>query len=906
MIRRQEFLNHSRATSRKHHLFCIAALLAIPLFPAPQAVELRFQNFTVKDGLWTDNVNCLFADRRGFLWIGTYWGLDRYDGYSFQHYTHHPRNTHSLSQDTINWMHDDRLGRLWVANRASLDILDPHTGRVTRLLQPTKEWGAEISVFDECRGSEMWIGTMTGKIIILDSANGQALPIPLPLRPAICPGKPISRILESPAGDIWISSGCGLARYSPGADRIVRYGFGERPTDTIGANVHDICLDEQGFVWVATDTGLNRLDPSLGTFRHFPLPKDSAPIRYGVVHSDPAGYIWLGCREGVKLFDRQSGQFVDSLHFRSEPVCFKPHSVIAVCADRAGNIWAGTFGKGLCRFNPRVNQFRYIDDIPDPEYGVSDPWVDTLLEDRDGNVWIGTRRSGLIRYDPVSGTSRRAADPLSDAGRRSPLSKRILAQCEDSDGTIWIGTGDGLFRHEPRSGDVRRFAFSPAGPLEPWPPRIIAFMQAEEPNALWICTLSHGIYRVDRHTHAYKEMPLAEVLPAGLYPRALEWLFVDRYHSLWIGTENGLLRMSRGSGRFERLLPGKSVWSTFEDHNGNFWAAASQGLILLDRLHGTFRLFNRKDGLDCDRTYVVNEDEDGYIWIGSNRGLSRLDPRTEVFLNFETGDGVTCDSVNNLLRCRDGRMVASGINGVLLFDPRAVVRKNAHVPPVLITSLRVDKRNLPLSEVFPRSDQAVQPGRLVLGPRDRVLAVEFAALDFSAPERNRYMFRMEEQGDEWNDLGNNRRLTFSSLGAGEHFLRIKGSNNDGVWNGNGVALRIVVLPHFWQTGWFKLLALLALAAAALAITRVCRTISSLKRIARPPNLEEIFSRHNISRREQEILNLVIQGKSNRDMEKELFISVPTVKRHLANIYGKVGVSSRLQLINFLQGRRPRY
>jgi DNA-binding CsgD family transcriptional regulator len=222
------------------------------------------------------------------------------------------------------------------------------------------------------------------------------------------------------------------------------------------------------------------------------------------------------------------------------------------------------------------------------------------------------------------------------------------------------------------------------------------------------------------------------------------------------------------------------------------------------------------------------------------------------------------------------------------------------------SALRVGDREVPLHHVFSQRDQAEETGRVTMRPGERLLSVEFAALDFSAPEKNQYAFRIEEQGGKWNDLGTRRQITFSNLGVGEHTLRIKGSNNDGVWNEKGVALRIEVLPALWQTWWFKLLALFLLAGAAMLIYAVCRTIASLKKIAAPPNLDEIFNKHKISHREQEILHLVIQGKSNREMEDALFISLPTVKRHLANIYEKIGVSSRLQLINFLRGRTPHY
>jgi len=257
-------------------------------------------------------------------------------------------------------------------------------------------------------------------------------------------------------------------------------------------------------------------------------------------------------------------------------------------------------------------------------------------------------------------------------------------------------------------------------------------------------------------------------------------------------------------------------------------------------------------------------------------------------------------------RSRDGKLLFGGDKGLIIFDPREVVKKNTHVPPVFFTALRVGDREVPLHQVFSQRDQAKEVGKMILRPGERMLALEFAALDFTAPEKNRYAFRLEEQREKWNDLGTQHRLTLTGLGAGTHTLRVKGSNNDGIWNETGVALQIIVLPHFWQTWWFKALCLLLLAGIVFAIIAVCRTISSLRKIAKPPNLDEIFNKYKISHREQEILHLVIQGKSNREMENELFISIPTVKRHLANIYEKIGVSSRLQLINFLQGRKPRY
>jgi two-component system sensor histidine kinase ChiS len=910
--RKSESLSHPGNSFRSFPFFFLLVLLVLPFPMAPRQIELRFQSFGIEDGMNSNLVTSLFADRRGFLWVGTYWGLSRYDSYSFQRYQHRPGDVHSLSHDYISYLHDDRLGRIWVSTGTGLDILDPHSGQVTRLAQARRQWGAAIQSIEETRSGEMWIGTTTGKLVIFDSASGRMLPLPAPFRSGLCPGKTITRILEDSRGDIWIGSACGLLRYTPASGRLASFKTGsDKASGILGNRVYDICQDEKGSIWIANSDGLNRFDAALGSFAHFPFPGNSGPNEEKhsanmSILADISGWIWIGTDEGIKLFDREREAYVKFLDFRGDPTSFDPIEITSACQDRSGNIWIGCFGTGLCQFNLRVNRFRFVRPAADPQHASGDPWVNYLLKDRSGIAWIGTRRDGLLRYDPASGAVSRVTALPPSPGSGPASVQYILGLCEDSSGSLWVGLVDGLFAYDRQSGRFRRFAppHAMAPPL--WPPRDITCIRAEEPDTLWISTYSDGVFRVDKKSRACTLYTLDEIMPAGLYPRRVEWLFLDRFRSLWIGTKNGLHCLDRAGRGFSHFLPGLGVWGMVEDRNGHFWVATSEGLVLLDRLRGTFGVFGPNEGLGGDRAYDLAEDEQGYIWVGTNRGLSRFDPRRETFRNFDASDGVSCGGANNLILCRDGQILAGGTKGLLTFDPQLVAAVNSRVPPVVVTALHIGNRTVPLNEVFLRSDQAAVPGRVVLRPNDRLLSVEFAALDFSSPGKNRYAFRMDGRPNAWSDLGTQRQITFSSLGVGEHTLRIKGSNNDGIWNKTGIVLQIVVLPHFWQTWWFKLLALLLLTGIALVIFVIYRTIASLKKIATPPNLEEIFNKHKISHREQEILFLVIQGKSNREMEDKLFISLPTVRRHLANIYEKIGVSSRLQLINFLQGRKPHY
>ncbi len=914
MPRKREVLVFHGKIFRHSPIFFLLVMLAMSFPLESRQVELRFRSFGIEEGLSTEFVTDLFIDRRGILWISTEEGLNNFDGYSFRRYRHQPGDLNSLSDNEIFMMHDDRLGRMWIRAGPGLDILDPHSGRVTHLGQPEVKWGTTICSMEETRRGEMWLGTTTGKVFLMESASGRMLPLPAPLSSDIGRGYPIAQILEDDYGNIWMGSLGGILRYTPASGRLSRF----------QATGSAICLDGRGMLWFARGTRLGCLDPARGTFRLFPLPNQpDTLVDLMFLLADTSGLIWFGTNLGLALFDSKSGEYIDSVRYRGEPRNVAPKYIAGLCKDATGNIWMGTLGTGLYQFNPRVNLLHFIGRDPDPRLGLRDPWVNCLLEDRAGIVWIGTRYGGLSRFNPAAAEFTHFTNLPAFPRPGQDTAKSVFSLYEDASGSLWVGAASGLFLFDRQGGKFRLFELPPVQhpsyrftqKLNSLWPRIITSIQEQEPDGLWICTHDEGVFRVDKKLHTSTLFQMDEIIPPGFFPRRLNGMFLDRSKFVWVYTMNGLQRLDCASGRFSHFQPdlkkpgaisGKSVRCVLEDRSGNFWVGTDQGLNLMDRRYGTFKAFAEKNGLAGGSVSCLAEDDDGFIWAGTSLGLSRFDPRRETFRNFGLGDGVAIGGVDCIIRCRDGRLLAGGYKGLLIFDPRAVAAVNDLVPPVVVTAINIGNRPLSLNQVFSQSDQAAKPGRVVLHPGAKMLNVEFAALDFSAPEKNRYAFRMEEQGNEWNDLGTQHQITFSGLGVGEHTLRIKGSNNDGVWNNIGVALQIIVLPRFWQTWWFKLLALLLAAGIALTIYAVCRTIASLKKIAAPPDLDEIFAKYNISHREREVLHLVILGKSNREMEDELFISLPTVKRHLANIYEKIGVSSRLQLINFLQGRKPRY
>ncbi len=288
------------------------------------------------------------------------------------------------------------------------------------------------------------------------------------------------------------------------------------------------------------------------------------------------------------------------------------------------------------------------------------------------------------------------------------------------------------------------------------------------------------------------------------------------------------------------------------------------------------------------------EDRRGNLWLSTNRGLCEFDPRRRGARNFSSRDGLQGDEFMPLscFQAEDGEMFFGGINGLTAFYPERI-KGNPYVPPVVITGVEVFNRGRALSGDLSRLH------RLRLGPGDRIVSFAFASLSFSDPRRNQYAYRIEGLDDDWIDIGNRHEVTVSNLRPGSYVFRVKGTNNHGLWNEQGAALPITMSPPWWQSWWFRLPTFLLLLSALVQWNR-SRTRRMAARIRSEAAMDKFYEKHGISEREKEILMLVLRGKSNKEIEDALFIAMGTVKNHIYNLYQKIGVKNRAQLMTLFK------
>ena len=792
---------------------------ATTAFSQPNIVP--FKRITTEDELSQSAVYAIAQDRRGFMWFGTQDGLNRHDGYRFTVFQHDPLDSLSLSANWIAALHEDRHGALWVGTHGGgLNRYDPQTGHFTAYRhRPDDD------------------ASLAGDIV--------------------------SAIYEDRDGALWIGTYNGLSRFDPGAGAFTTYRHDPADPTSLGSNrALVLAEDADGVLWVGTDEGgLNRLDRDTGQFtayRHD--PSDPTSLSADVIlslYADRAGTLWVGTAGGgLNRFDAATEAFTTYRNDPAAPTSLSHNRVLSIAEDADGVLWVGTDGGGLNRFDPQTERFTRLRHDPADTRSLAHDVVSSIFEDRAGTLWVGTAGGGLskkarfLRYrhrpgapntlpnNPILAFHEDRAGRLwigTDGGGLSQLdsadgrfttythnqadpaslgSNRVMTVTEGRDG-LWIATSNGLDRLDPAAGRFTHFRHDPDDTTSLSDNRLFfAYEAPSEPGVLWVGTWD-GLNRFDPETGQVTTYHVDPDDTTSLSNNRVISIHEDRAGMLWIGTfGGGLNRFDRATGVFVRFrhhpndphsLSHDIVASIYEDAAGTLWIGTAEGLNRFEPESGTFTRFTQRDGLPNNTIYGILEDDRGGLWMSTNKGLSRFDPLTETFTNYDLGDGLQSNefSQGSYYKSPTGAFFFGGIKGFNHFHPDRLYRTAP--PPVVLTAVGTDEEN---EDLLPAGVEAVTIAK------DKVFSFEFATLDYANPAKNRYAFKLDGVDKDWHFRGADRRFaTYPNLKGGTYTLRVRGANADGVWNDDGAALRVTVVPPFWETWWFRLLAATALLGA---------------------------------------------------------------------------------------------
>ncbi len=713
-----------------------------------------------------------------------------------------------------------------------------------------------------------------------------------------------------------------------------------------------------GVLWIGTKNGFDKFEPITGTFTHYPLnhnnPNGPDTTTVTCIHRDPeSGILWIGTEcAGLYKFSPTTGTFTHYPHIPGNPGNTGPDYITRIYRDSTGELWIGTGGRGLNRFNPVNERFtRYYADPLNP-YSLRGNFIASIFEDRSGVLWFGTQEGGVNKYDRNKekfvhchpneinpggtdnnsvwsiyqdkqeilwlGTTRGGLHKLNRKTKTSNHYKpqqyphfTVTSIIEDPSGIIWLGSREqGLHSFDPKTETFTAYRHDPGDPNSIAHNNIAAIAR-EKSGTLWLGSASGGLTTFDPKTGTFTRFQHNPDNPHGLNSNLVFAVILDKNETPWIGTrEGGLNKYNRETGTFThyqytpgnpQTLSDNDILSIYEDGSGILWIGTwGGGLNRFDRetRPPTFTHYTTKNGLPNNMIYGILEDGEGNLWFSSNKGLSRFNPSTGVCRNYGPRSGIQSYEFNGRACFKNpgGEMFFGGINGFNSFFPGKIAN-NPYIPPVVITDFKLLNKSVAVDGILQKHISYTE--EIELSYSDNIFSLEFAALDYTAPGLNRYKYKMEGLHDQWIDLGRKHDITFTNLDPGDYVFRVKGCNNDGIWNEQGTSLKIVIKPPFWGTWWFRAHLVLILAAIFAWWHRSRMKHLSLK-LKTESELKRIFEKYNISKREKDILQLILKGRSNKEIEAELFISIKTVSNHVYRIYQKLGVKNRLELLHLVQ------
>ncbi|KQX26156.1 MULTISPECIES: ligand-binding sensor domain-containing protein [unclassified Sphingomonas] len=802
-------------------LACALAVLATdPGGAAPRWTNLAatvFHNYGRNEGLPHPVPTALAQDRDGFIWIGTQGGLTRWDGYRFRVYKADPATAGSLPDDWVQTLHVDPVGRLWIGGGAGgLARYDPVRDRFLQVPIGRNQARTHIgAIADDGRGG-LWVGTDQG-LHHLDPATGTVRATAIAIADA-----PVRALLRDRRGALWVGTTRGLARRSAGSAGWTTVAFDHEPT-----SITALFEDPGGRVWIGTQRrGLFVVD----TPGAQPRAVGTDPIlTEGSVSSiSPANprEIWVGLRgNGIAAVEVATRQLRFIRHDRTVASSLAHDDVWALMRDDAGSMWVGSIG-GLSYHPRNSGLISAVLASQDRAGGLSSTDPLAVLATRDGRVWMGYLAGGVDVIDPAAG--RVAA--LRPGNGRHPATTLppdiVFAMAEDDRGGVYIGTRRGLYRTGPAADGVRLV------PLPGLDPQVSITALSFDDGILWVGSDEEGLIgMVPDRAGQVGRVVFGKKDSAALTDDGVNVILRGNGRDLWVGARNGLYRVDKTTHAVDHIeanpadptaLPGRNVVATLIDRRGRLWAGTFGGGLAMmtgrdaaGRWH--FRRIGVADGLPHMNVDSLQMDGSGIIWAGTDDGLARIDPDDlavravrqadgSALVDYYAGAGATTAA---------GEAVFGAKGGLTVVRPGPLPRWTLQ-PPLVVTDLRIGGVPQPAARL--NRPDPIAP--LMVKPDSNSIAVEFAALDYTAPERNRYSYRLDGFDRDWTETDANRRLAiYTNLPPGDYVLRLRGSNRAGIWAERELALPIRVLPAWYQRLWLKLAGGLLLLLAVFAIVR---------------------------------------------------------------------------------------
>ena len=763
--------------------------------------ELTFDIFTQEDGLPNNQIQSIYQDSKGWMWIGTSQGLSRFDGYSFVNFLQNPDDSVSLKGNLVRVIKEDGNGNLLVGTEnGGLNVFNRQLERFSHPLENFSNLKfSEFSVNDIADDGKGTFYLGTNFNILLYNSPEEISPLN-PEMPGLdsFEGNFVRNLHFDYNGILWVGTNDGLFTYNPETNIIEPFSLPFQTSQS--KEIWEIFVDDEGTIWVGTySAGLFTISPDDYLVSQVLLSPDvnrNATVRS--VSKGIFGEFWIGTRGGMYVYSKEKKEVTGFYrHDERDPRSISNNSILSILNDKNGETWIGTRG-GLNLLAKSKQVFHHFGALPGDNNYLNSSIIYAFWIDDEGKIWIGTEDGGVNILNPETGKY----DYLtaSENSENSISQNCIKAFLDDKQGNLWIGTylgGIDVINLQTRK--ISHFKHDPEKPGTLSDNRVWDFC-LDRNNDIWIAT-SKGVDRFNRESQTFEHFSQLNG------ENQVSWIEPDSKGNLWIGSLDEVIVFNPEENKINRFPEHSHVM--FEDSRNRIWIATfDKGIALYSPENGPVKYYSEKDGLANNHVLSVLEDGNNNLWISTNNGLSMFNTENEFFRNYTRQDGLSDNQFcyRAGFKTQSGQMLFGSVSGFNLFNPQEIILEETNVP-LVFTDFKIFNKTVPIGEgkkpVLQKSIS--ETDHLTLNYDQNMFTIEFAALNFVNSDKNRYSYMLEGFNRNWNEPGTNRSATFTNLNPGDYTLRIKrvvpGIDNPG----NELQLKITILPPFWKTTWFLLL-----------------------------------------------------------------------------------------------------
>lgn len=942
---------HKSLLKLKHLIMAVKWILAIllccSLSICANDVNLRIQHFSTDEGLAQNYVDCVYRDSRGFIWVGTWFGLSRFDGYSFVTYQPKANNENSISDGFINAIVEDKNGDLWIATRDGINKFIFDTEEFIHFKadasQPETTIPANwISSLIIDKYDNLWVGTESNGLakVTLNKELSEIEKVQI-FEIDFLDNKSISSaniysLLEGRDGSIYVGSLLGLDKITPSTGIVTKYQDLSNPNFFKATVVHCLFEDNEGVLWLGTESGLLSIGHNNGFPKKYDIDRSGGTERNShslshelvkSVNQDLYGNMLVGTLGGLNILDKSSGEITIFPVNTDIDHSLNSSFINDIYCDEYGNVWIGTAKGGLNKYNLHQKPFFYMHHTNDNEKSLSHNIVNSIGED-DHNIWIGTAGGGLNRYNKATKKISHYTYDLTDPTTIS-LDYISSIACDKSQSQVWLGTwGHGINQADLSSNsntiDFKTHLFDRTSPESP--NTYISSSINDRKGNLWVAS-PNGIVIYEAETKMFHTLDLDMAVGAPI--KGIGCLLFDRDDNLWVGTTSGLrmMRMGNKQSVFEMAKPdtvfeflhhpedstslsGNFIVAILEDSTGSMWFSEyGHGISKLlslsnDSQKAKFSHYTMADGLSNNVVYGMLEDNHDNLWLSTDEGLTKYNYIDKTTSTYYKSDGIQSNQFYwaAYYKNRDGVMYFGTTKGLNYFNPDSI-KENEVLPRVVITDFKLFNKSQNVSkEKGSKLNKTIsETSEIILKYNENIIAFEFSALSYFSSEKNMYRYMMEGFDEKWTTTDAKRRyVTYTNLNPGTYYFRVMGSNNDEVWNEIPTSIKLIITPPWWATLPFRVTVFLFFVGGIILIFRL--RFRGLKRhkaelealvLVRTKELKEKSVKLSKQTEELNITNKNL--KSNNEAKDKLF----TIVAHdLKNPFNAIMGMSELLMLNY--------